>query len=659
MADGWQTYPVEFVGGLVTNLSPLQQATRAPGSARILRNFEPSIEGGYKRIEGYTKYDDNIIPPYGEPVVHGGSQSGTTLVIGNIFKSPEAGDTFTIAGVSGTYTIDVGGVIYDSTNKRATLTLTTSLDSSPANAAVITFTSTVTNYLANGIKVWYNDAIAARNSNIFKSTGSGYTYISKPNYGTVLVDGGSQTGTTLDVDGLTGTPQVGDVFKINGVDLVYTITAAVTVASGSATLTINPALDSSPADDASVTFLGADREGATRVRFERYNFDGTRKLVTVDGLNIPAIYDGTDFVPIDDAPSEVVGAEFVLEFKNALFFAKGTLLSFTAPFSDTDFSAANGGGQINVKDDITGLISFREQLFIFTERSIQRLSGNTLADFVLQPVTMDIGCVVSDTIQEIGGDVMFLGPDGLRLLSGTERNNDFGLAVVSKNIQKNFTDFINRNTNFTACLVREKSQYRIFGYNDNITQENAQSVIATQFAPQGNDPFAFSEVRGIRAYVSDCEYVSQEEVILFANNDGYVYNMESGNSFDGDNIIATFSTPFFPINDPQIRKTFYKLNLYTEPQGSVSFDVSLKLNFDQLGVIQPDPIQIENTSSQVGFYGTASYGTGNYGNRLKTVFQTQLIGSGDNVSIQFNSTGTNPPFSLDALTLEYSNNGRR
>ena len=41
MADGLQTYPFEFRGGLISNLSPLQQGTQAPGSARLLKNFEP------------------------------------------------------------------------------------------------------------------------------------------------------------------------------------------------------------------------------------------------------------------------------------------------------------------------------------------------------------------------------------------------------------------------------------------------------------------------------------------------------------------------------------------------------------------------------------------------------------------------------------------
>jgi hypothetical protein len=75
-------------------MSPLQQGINMPGSARTLRNFEPSVEGGYRRIEGFDKYDSNIIPPYGNPVVRGASQTGTSLNIGNIRQEPEPGDTF-------------------------------------------------------------------------------------------------------------------------------------------------------------------------------------------------------------------------------------------------------------------------------------------------------------------------------------------------------------------------------------------------------------------------------------------------------------------------------------------------------------------------------------------------------------------------------------
>ncbi len=807
MPTNRQTYPIQFSGGLITNMSPLQQGMQMPGSARILRNFEPSIEGGYKRILGYDKYDLDIIPPYGIPVVHGASQTGTSLALANIRQTPETGDkfklvhgtaningtttiatangptalvngavtadntiivdtvasgtiakgqavtgvgigsnvtvssvtagaagnftvvlnsnvtvadnlalqftfkttTFAIDGVTGTiqtgmeivgtgiprgttvqafsspnvtigsaadtlslvltddtalefkteYTIGAS-VTFDDDDNRATVDISPTLVASPANGDDVEFTSTTTKHLTIGCGVFLDSVIVARNESLIKTSGTGFSLVNVPVYGTVLVNGASQTGSSLIVDGLTSTPQLGDVFKIAGVDKIYTVTATPTVTSGGATIAIDPALASSPADNAAITFLSTSRENAGKTRFSRYNYTGSEKIAIVDGINVPALYDGSEFTALNDAPTDVNAAEFVVSFKNQLFFGKNNLLTFTAPFTDTDFTAANGSGTISVGANITGLIVFRQQLIIFTESSIFQLLGNTIGDFNLQPVTTDIGCVDKDTIQEVGGDIMFLGPDGLRLLSGTERIGDFGLGVVSKTIQKEVTDFITANTSFTSVVIRNKSQYRILGYNNNIGQANAQGILGTQMAGQGGEGMAWADIRGIRAYVADSRFFQNAETIVFANDDGYLYQMEEGNSFDGSNIQTTFATPYMPINDPRIRKTFYKMFLYTDPQGSVSFDVSLKLDFDQKNSVQPTKIDFNNATGTVAFMGAATFGsTAVYSSKLKTLFETQIIGSAFVVSLQYTSDSVDPPFSLDAITLEYATNTRR
>ena len=788
-------------------MSPLQQGMQMPGSARILRNFEPSIEGGYKRILGYDKYDLDIIPPYGIPVVHGASQTGTTLNIANIRQTPEQGDKFklvhvtaningassigtangptalvngavtadstiivdtvasgsiakgqtltgvgipsnvtvssVIAGATGNFTVvlssnvtvannlslqftfkttsfAVDGVVgtiqtgmevvgtgiprgttvqsfssptvtigsaadtlslvltddtalefkteytigssitFDDDDNRATIDISPALTASPANGDDVEFTSTTTKHLTVGCGVFLDSVIVARNESLIKTSGTGFSLVNVPVYGTVLVNGASQTGSSLVVDGLDSTPQLGDVFKIAGVDKIYTVTATPTVSSGGATIAIDPALASSPADNAAITFLSTSRENAGKTRFSRYNYTGSEKIAIVDGVNVPALYNGSLFTALNDAPTDVTAAEFVVSFKNQLFFGKNNLLTFTAPFTDTDFTAANGSGTISVGANITGLIVFRQQLIIFTESSIFQLVGNTIGDFNLQPVTTDIGCVDKDTIQEVGGDIMFLGPDGLRLLSGTERIGDFGLGVVSKTIQKEVTDFITANTSFTSVVIRNKSQYRILGYNNNIAQANAQGILGTQMAGQGGEGMAWADIRGIRAHVADSRFFQNSETIVFANDDGYLYQMEEGNSFGGSNIQTTFATPYMPINDPRVRKTFYKMFLYTDPQGSVSFDVSLKLDFDQKNSVQPTQIDFNNATGTVAFMGQATYGsTAVYSSKLKTLFETQIIGSAFVVSLQYTSDSTDPPFSLDAITLEYATNTRR
>lgn len=75
--------------------------------------------------------------------------------------------------------------------------------------------------------------------------------------GTVLVNGGSQTGTTLNVDGFTaasGVIRQGTRITIASVSGTYTVTEDVDIASNAAALTITPALASSPADNAAITF---------------------------------------------------------------------------------------------------------------------------------------------------------------------------------------------------------------------------------------------------------------------------------------------------------------------------------------------------------------------------------------------------------------------
>ena len=667
MPDAWDTFRIEFKGGLITNLSPLQQAINAPGSARILRNYEPSIDGGYKRIQGYEKFDSAIIAPYGNPVVNGASQSGTSLALRAIHTTPAVGDTLTIDGVSGTYTVASGGVSYNAARDEVTLTLTSSLASSPANGAVVTFVTVTTANYANGMTYFNAKAIVAMNADLVETSGSGYTKINKPNYGTPLVDGASQTGTTLVADAFDTFPQAGDVFTIAGIDKVYRVETTVSSYSHSGTkevnITIDPALASSPADNAAITFISSDREGAVNTRFDEVDFTGTATLVIVDGANAPALYNGTTFTVLDSAPSDVIGAKVVATHKNHIFYGKGRVLSFGAPLTTSDFESGNGAGSVGLDADIVAIKSFRDQLIVFTTSSIFRLNGDALATFNLQPITRDIGCTQTDSVQEIGGDVVFMAPDGLRLLSATERIGDFGLAPITKKIQGTFNNFVKLHTDFFSLVIRNKSQYRLFGWNVNFTRPNAQAIIFTQFASPGEESVIdFAETRGIQVTACASVYSGTTEFVIFSGKEGFLHRMENDtSSFDGNNIATTFATPFYPINDPRLRKTIYKAQFYLEPEGRVNFDLNLKFDFDESGsVIMPAVTFTNAASGSSEFYGIAVFGEATYGAKLQKVFSAQTIGSGNTVSAQFEAdNNTDVPYALDALTLEYATHARR
>ena len=73
--------------------------------------------------------------------------------------------------------------------------------------------------------------------------------------GTPLVNGASQTGSVLNIDGLTSNPQIDEVITIDGDSTEYTISAVTDNGSGSYTITLTQELQATPADNAAITFV--------------------------------------------------------------------------------------------------------------------------------------------------------------------------------------------------------------------------------------------------------------------------------------------------------------------------------------------------------------------------------------------------------------------
>jgi len=99
--------------------------------------------------------------------------------------------------------------------------------------------------------------------------------------GTPLVNGGSQTGTSLNVDGYTSSPNIGDIITIAGVTGSYEILTVTATASGY-TIVLDSSLASSPADNAVITITsGRVHNSPAHLTEEEVNaVDGTFSLGT-------------------------------------------------------------------------------------------------------------------------------------------------------------------------------------------------------------------------------------------------------------------------------------------------------------------------------------------------------------------------------------------
>jgi len=408
-----------------------------------------------------------------------------------------------------------------------------------------------------------------------------------------------------------------------------------------------------------------------KARYASFNFTQEDKTIFVDSKSFPIIYNssGNTTVSLTSSnSSDVQGAENVAVFKNHAFYSKGSKIFFTAPNTVDDFATGNGAGTLNIGFDVTGMIGFREQLIIFTTDTIKKLVGNTSSDFRLEPITDRIGCINPDSIQEFGGDIAYLSPDGIRLLSATDRIGDLALDIASDPIYKDANEFISQTDVFCSVLVRGKSQYRLFAYIPTVQAGSASGLIATKFIAQGGSGIAWSTTKGLKVNVADSTYSGAQESIMFGNDDGFCYRMDSGNSFDGSSIESIYESPFMPITDPQIRKTMYKLTLYAQPTGTMNVDINFKIDFDagnDPSVIQPPTITVSSASAGGGIslFGasTSIYGGAGvtYGGVLDQIYKENLVGSFKTIAMRITDNSTNPTFTLDTAVLEYRQHDRQ
>ena len=408
-----------------------------------------------------------------------------------------------------------------------------------------------------------------------------------------------------------------------------------------------------------------------KARYASFNFTQEDKTIFVDSKSFPIIYNASGNTTVNltsSNSSDVQGAENVAVFKNHAFYSKGSKIFFTAPNTVDDFATGNGAGTINIGFDVTGMIGFREQLIIFTTDTIKKLVGSTSSDFKLEPITDKIGCINPDSIQEFGGDIAYLSPDGIRLLSATDRIGDLALDIASDPIYKDANEFISQTDVFCSVLVRGKSQYRLFAYIPSVQAASASGLIATKFIAQGGSGIAWSTTKGLKVNVADSTYSGATETIMFGNDDGFCYRMDSGNSFDGSAIESIYESPFMPITDPQIRKTMYKLTLYANPTGTMNVDVNFKIDFDagnDPSVIQPPAITVSSAAAGGGIslFGasTSVYGGSGvtYGGVLDKIYKQNLVGSFKTVAMRITDNSTNPTFTLDTAVLEYRQHDRQ
>ena len=407
------------------------------------------------------------------------------------------------------------------------------------------------------------------------------------------------------------------------------------------------------------------RTSAGRYKFDLYNFNNTAKLIMVDDVNQAATYDGSTYTLISTTGAPADPASVAI-FKDHMFFggmsSNPQEVLFSAPFAETDFSAANGAGSIRVDTSVVELKVFRDALYIFGIDKIYKLVGTSIADWQVLPVTQTLGCADGHSVQELGGDLLFLSLDGIRTIAGTEKIGDVELGTISKPIQPRIEEVVASRDRISSVIVRGKSEYRLFYPEDSDSIGNSRGVLATlKRNPQGGIGFEFADIKGLKPSAMASGFISNNEVILQGDYDGYVRKQESStDTFDGDNVIAIYRSPDLSLGDAGIRKSMERVIINYEVEGTIDVDMRVRFDGDSQDTPQPDAFDLSNPGG-IAQYGTSTstYASAVYGSSGAPVQRQSIEGSGFLLAIKVDHDSALSPFTLHSYQLEFIPGGRQ
>ena len=403
-------------------------------------------------------------------------------------------------------------------------------------------------------------------------------------------------------------------------------------------------------------------------------FDGATfdygQVIIADGTNKPYIFrmEGTGaltsrtFFAEEITVTGTKGVKYVTTHDKHLIAAgvedNLSTIFFSSILDPTSFSGS-GSGSIVVEDQIEGIRGFRNELFIFCTNSIFKLINiNDSSNIAIVPVTKNVGCLSGYSIQEIGGDLIFLAPDGLRTVAGTARIGDVELGTVSKAIQPLVTTLAENINTFiiSSVVLRDKSQYRLF-YTDTSLEQTQQKGIIGTLRPNG---FQWSETRSLEVTAIGSGFDSNNvEQYYHGDTNGFVYQHDTGNSFDGSNILARFETPNYDYGDLGTLKTLHYVRVSASSEGIVEPDIQVRFDYGNTDIPQPPDLFDIGVINPPSKFADALFNTNVFGGGDNPLIRVPLQGSGTSNNFTIISDDTKAPYTINGFYVDYIPSGRR
>jgi hypothetical protein len=395
--------------------------------------------------------------------------------------------------------------------------------------------------------------------------------------------------------------------------------------------------------------------------FINHNFSGHAGTLTMfgcDGVNKGFKFDGTTLTQITtgmttDKPNHLAAHHNHLFFS----FANGSVQhsSITDPMT---WTILTGASERSVGDDITGLLSVTGGVMMITCRdSLFVLYGTSSADWVMKKISDNYGAI-EGTIQNTIAP-MWLSDAGISIFPTSDSFGDFDTETVTypvMKIVKNYKDMVSSSVTF-----RNKNQYRLCFTNGDIL---TMSFIGKQI--RGFTLMSYPiPVRCISASVRSDSYLSgvdTDDHVFFGSDDGFVYQMDAGTSFDGVAMPIFFQLPPFYGKYPRNKKVFRTVELEVETESGEQVTLYLKPDFTLFDVARAEGIT-QNITTETS---SGSWNINNWNEFFWSsedsdqYYSTEIRATGCGLSLTIGAnSATNEPFTIKTMIIRYGMRGEK
>lgn len=281
----------------------------------------------------------------------------------------------------------------------------------------------------------------------------------------------------------------------------------------------------------------------------RHEFDEGNPYATDTGNTLYGVGGAKPF-ELDQAGTLTIltnaptGAMMIALHQNHLFlgFTPGSL-QYSGIGDPANWDAATGGaGEIGVGQRLTGIVKgVGGVLHVQTRDSVQTLRGTSSADFTLEVTMPGVGARAY-SVQSLLMPY-FVTERGITTLRAAQEFGDFTALQPGASVEPLFSGGGLADRVVASSVSRTKAQYRVFFDNgkgfylspNGITQINFPDQVAVTHA---------------------AELASGEEFLMFGDDKGLVYRLDSGNSFNGAPIRAYLTLAYTDLKSPATRKRF-------------------------------------------------------------------------------------------------------